>query len=801
MKTKQSVKLGVSRQIISRCAGLMSILLMLAYIGQVCADPQTLRSGDPIPARPHLNWPVTQSDAPFADQGRAGKLVERTLPPKTFDVPIDGEKFSATQIVVKFHEGLGVRVRDGVWVSQEGPLVSIDATKLVRRQIIPESIQQSIDAANRTFRSVPGATVRPIFEHISEPKLNAMKSRGEAKSGKELADLNLYFFILLPKPDPDAVHKIIKELAGSPLVEHAYAQPIPRNAQAGSPDLRASQGYLHQAPGGIDVDFARLFSGGRGELMPIVDVETGWYFDHEDLPGSRNVLPFHGWNWGEFDHGTAVFGEIWGKENSFGVTGIAPLATPGASSAVGATFPNIVYAPEAAIAYAASQLSAGAVILIEQHMPDFTVNSVACINACNPKQCGYVPVELYGAPFAAISTATALGIVVVEAAGNGMTDLDSSSFNGAFNPAVRDSGAILVGANNGSGSLSPACFSNNGARVNVSAWGNGVATLGYGDLRGNGPDVLRWYTTSFNGTSSAAPMVAGAVALIQRIRIGAGLGTLSPAAMRTLLVSTGTPQGTGAHIGPQPDLKAALRATLLDKARSLSLSLAGRTTPAQAITGQVRFANEGPFDWTTTDHQVSCIWLGVGPAITPNPSNLSGPVSTGQSATAMWSTMTPSANGAHTMHCDLVANTSSLASVEATTLVAQPGQFGATIVSFNLPTEMHYGYNGDDIRPVRVPVTIRNTGTIDWDRATLAQLGLRITGGLDAEADDFTNLIPVAAHTGTATVNATFSCIGTGPQSATVQMALGGVVFGSSRRSGTKCLGAIHNPQPVQPVP
>ena len=55
-------------------------------------------------------------------------------------------------------------------------------------------------------------------------------------------------------------------------------------------------------------------------------------------------------------------------------------------------------------------------------------------------------------------------------------------------------------------------FSNYGKIVNVQAWGWHVTTLGYGDAQGDASED-RWYTLRFSGTSSASPIVTGAVAL------------------------------------------------------------------------------------------------------------------------------------------------------------------------------------------------------------------------------------------------------------------------------------------------
>jgi hypothetical protein len=88
-------------------------------------------------------------------------------------------------------------------------------------------------------------------------------------------------------------------------------------------------------------------------------------------------------------------------------------------------------------------------------------------------------------------------------------------------------------------------------------------TLGYGNgesQRIGGDDQRQWYTTDFGGTSSAAPIVAGAAAVIQGVSLAQNGTPLGPKSVRDLLVSTGTPQGSPAlgNIGPLPNLRAAL---------------------------------------------------------------------------------------------------------------------------------------------------------------------------------------------------------------------------------------------------
>jgi hypothetical protein len=97
--------------------------------------------------------------------------------------------------------------------------------------------------------------------------------------------------------------------------------------------------------------------------------------------------------------------------------------------------------------------------------------------------------------------------------------------------------------------------------VDAQGWGREVTTCGYGDLQGPVGQENLWYTDRFSGTSSASPIVVGAVACYQGYRKAKGQAVLSPIAMRNRLRSTGSPQtdapGRPAtqRIGNRPNLK------------------------------------------------------------------------------------------------------------------------------------------------------------------------------------------------------------------------------------------------------
>ena len=344
-------------------------------------------------------------------------------------------------------------------------------------------------------------------------------------------------------------------------------------------DFSDRQGYMAPAPEGVDARYAWTKPGGGGEGIQIIDVEGAWQFTHEDLQGNHGGLSGGDANddvhWR--NHGTAVMGVFSGNRNGFGVVGIAPEAQVRAVSRFG-------IGTAKAIQLAADLLNPGDVLLIELHQPGprFTFGEPS-------GQAGFIAVEWWPDVHAAIQYAVGKGVTVVEAAGNGSEDLDDALYDqgpaapwgpfpdGWANPfrgGGADSGAILVGA----GAPPPGThdrdhgpdrsrlgFSNFGSRVDAQGWGEEVTTCGYGTLQGGDSEDL-WYTDQFSGTSSASPIVVGAVACVQGVLRAAGKTQLAPIAMRGLLRTLGSSQTARAseavleRIGMRPDLRAMLDA-------------------------------------------------------------------------------------------------------------------------------------------------------------------------------------------------------------------------------------------------
>ena len=436
------------------------------------------------------------------------------------------------RVVVKFHDFVEIPYEDGaeVFVAKYG-----------------------IGPWEDLFRVFPGVSLKRMFVTPGPERIRELVAKArEIDQTYRPPNLLTYFAVDCP-PSVDAA-ALARAFSAWRNVEAAYVEAGPTRppvVNAADDPRWPSQGYLDAAPAGIDAEFAWGAGGGDGAGVLFVDLEQGWTLNHEDLVAAGITL-ISGVNQAYTGHGTSVLGEVLAVDNALGDVGIAPAAS---GRVVSQWRTASTYNTAEAILSAVDVMDFGDALLLEAQT---TVTGVA----------GFLPVEVEQAVFDAIRLGTALGVVVVEAAGNGSNDLDTfADAGGNFilnrgSAAFRDSGAIMVGAASSVAPHTRLGFSNFGSRIDCYAWGQNIDTTGDG-WTGN---LTNSYTGSFGGTSGASPIVTGAAILVQAMLESSRGYRFSPLQLRAILSNpaTGTPSSNPAvdRIGVMPNLNSIIGTVL-----------------------------------------------------------------------------------------------------------------------------------------------------------------------------------------------------------------------------------------------
>ncbi len=439
------------------------------------------------------------------------------------------------------HRRVVVKLRDSVDVPETETVADL-GPMLAEKGLVPW---------DELAAAYPGIQIVRRFDELQRAEMDELVTRAVAMD-PTYRPPNFHSYLVIDCP-PEVDHdEVLKRIGRWQLVDEAFVDPGPTPPPVVAVDdpRSTNQGYLDPAPDGIDAEYAWTRPGGDGLGVGFVDLEQGWTLNHEDL-SAAGITMISGVNQAYFGHGTAVLGEVVAVDNTRGCVGIAPRA---GARVVSQYRTATDYDTAEAIISAVRSMAFGDVLLLEAQ-------------TTHAAMAGYLPVEVYTDAYDAIRLATALGVVVVEAGGNGGNDLDTLAIAGAqilnrTAPGFRDSGAVMVGAASAAAPHARLGFSNFGSRVDCYGWGDGIDSTGDG-WTGN---LTTSYTTSFGGTSGASPIISGAAVLVQSISEAVQGFRYSPAQIRALLASpaTGTASSAPAtdRIGVMPNLRSIIDTTL-----------------------------------------------------------------------------------------------------------------------------------------------------------------------------------------------------------------------------------------------
>jgi len=455
------------------------------------------------------------------------------------------------RVVVKFHD---------IAASSQSSVYDID-------RYLNKAAQATLQ------KQFAGITFERLYKSVSPERIRklALEAQRRDPTYRSAPNFLTYFAVRCPKglKQASAVAATLNAQEWKSIVESAYVGETPTTDPIiTNPDdnpervLRSAEtGYLRKAPKGIDADFAWEIEnrygikggdgGGPSVGLRFIDIEQAWMIqpnpdnlqNHEDLPTG---IPIDGANYSQdgYAHGTAVLGIVVGMHNNSPTTANPNKGSLGITPHV--HFTRVVsrwryrnwdpttnqwdhlFDTGDAIKYAVSDLlsrggGTGDVLLLEAQT-DYPMVYPRYRN---------VPIEVHEHVWHEIRQATALGIIVIEAAGNGvetnLDDLQHDTKGYMFDRAnthgtneFSDSGAILVSAATSDvphasiripdNSVSAhtwkrvGCY---GSRIDCYAWGENIRTAHYGP---SDPPYA-----DFSGTSGAAAIVAGAALSVQGI--------------------------------------------------------------------------------------------------------------------------------------------------------------------------------------------------------------------------------------------------------------------------------------------
>ncbi|PIR20978.1 MAG: hypothetical protein COV45_03695 [Deltaproteobacteria bacterium CG11_big_fil_rev_8_21_14_0_20_47_16] len=521
--------------------------------------------------------------------------------------PLLRSKSYTGQIAVMFQESAAVRLNNLDAGSGAGMTTTFRSKTNV-----------DVSALNALFAAHPEARIQRGFPNLDADALDQHVQDVRMTQGYPMTDWGSLFIINVM--DADEALEILNGLQHQPaLLDFTHPLPLMQATTIKVPNINPGPGqdYLLDpaSTGGVNVK-AAWDAGLDGTGVIMEDIETNWNVNHVDLPLSAkdfvsSLKPGDpGYQQAQSDdnkqHGTAVAGVLVGKDNGFGITGMAPAGKLYLGQWAGG-WPIVSWEPQLGDSQAKYadgnpkmwNMRPGDVFVIEMGdgLPGF--GGIDCQGSeTSPLGKNCAPMEAYKLDMKVLKELIDYqGYIVVEASGNSGWNLDDPKYQIGVDLSKESSGAIMVGASmggtttfGGKHAYEKAPFSNCGSRVDVFAWGLGVTTAGYGNHPISAPsDKNQWYTGTFAGTSSATAIIGGSAVLLQqyarqlyndpnsvcKIKSWEYM-YLSSQQMREVMVKSGTPakpyvsdpvwwnglqdpSPVGCNIGMQPDLAKAMQ--------------------------------------------------------------------------------------------------------------------------------------------------------------------------------------------------------------------------------------------------
>jgi len=389
-------------------------------------------------------------------------------------------------------------------------------------------------------------------EKLQQMEEQALRISGSSESIRDLR--NIYDVINNELTDAD-LQKLSKSLGQLSYVMYAElvdAKPVqpPFDIPPVTPNYAWQQTYIYANPG-VNMQYAwNMNLNGQG--IRIRNIEYEFNKNHEEFHVNPKIKLADGYtinstlytpDYADFlGHGTATFGVVFGDDGGFGVKGLAFGAE------------EVILYPEWTTEFGYNRTFATSLALNNSQEGDVVIYEMQTGGA-TAEQDNYVPAEYSSPMWNLTKAASDLGIIVVAAAGNGDQNLDDPMYAWYMNKG--NSGAIIVGAGTPDILHDKLWFSTFGSRVNLQGWGLSVLSSGYGGFATIGGDFNQQYTM-FSGTSSATPIVASCVAVLQSYYHSLTGEYLNSTEMIDILQTTGVSQGMGGNIGPLPNMEPAI---------------------------------------------------------------------------------------------------------------------------------------------------------------------------------------------------------------------------------------------------